>query len=138
MATRRPRNETRRVTVDLQFIGDGRVVNLPDGALFGGVSDPVLSREFGFQVHREVPDEEGVLNPVQGDAAYDGALQVNLWGTSDDYRELGRYLLALAALDTSADPNFHQHHDGLRSADGRTQLHLIVRRSQGGPSFVVV
>jgi len=57
-----------------------------------------------------------------------GAFQVNLWGTATDFRELGRYLLAIAELDTTADPDFHQHHDELRTDDGRTRIDLIVRK----------
>ena len=135
---RRPKSITRAVTVDVRFLGDGRIVELPRGGLFGGVEDPRLGRGFAFNVRREVPDDDGDLNPVVGEDTYEGALQINVHGTGDDYAELGRFFLGLAALDTTKDPGFHQHFDDLVSVDGRTRLHLIVRREQGGPSRVVV
>jgi hypothetical protein len=46
------------------------------------------------------------------------------------YRELARYLLAVAELDVRADADFHEHHE-VASGDGRTRLHLIVRRLPG-------
>ena len=81
----------------------------------GSTATPTMSRK-------------SVFGPPIGGASYEGAIQVNVWGTSADFRELGRYLLAIAELDASADPGFHQHHDELRSADGRTRVDLIVRK----------
>ena len=124
--------------MDVEFLGDGRIVELPNGGLFGGVVDPRLGSSFAFNVRREVVDEEGVWSPVLGEDTYDGALQINISGTGDDYAELGRFFLGLAALDTTKDPEFHQHFDDVMSVDGRTRLHIIVRREQGGPSHVVV
>jgi hypothetical protein len=118
----------RTIEVELEFLGHDRIIERPPGTFHGGVPDPRLSATAGFNVLREVPDEDGILNPLEGDAILDGALQINLWGDSASFRELGRYLLALAELDTTADPDFHQHHE-LTSADGRSRVHLIVRKT---------
>jgi hypothetical protein len=122
-----PQISKRAVTVDLCFFGNGRVVEHPKNVFNGGVPDPVLGPQLGFNVLPETPSEvaDSTVPDLDG---YEGALQVNLWGTSDDYRALGRYLLAIAELDTTADPGFHQHHEGLQSSDGRTRLNLIVRK----------
>lgn len=119
---------TRRVEIDLSFIGKGAVVERPRGVFRGGVPDAKLGKRFGFNVLPEQEDEDGNFGPATGAESYRGAFQINLWGTSADFRELGRYLLAIAELDTSADPGFHQHHDDLRTVDGRTQIDLIVRK----------
>lgn len=120
---------TKSVTVDLSFLGTGEVVEHPKGRFLGGVPDPDLGENAGVSVVREEADEEGYFKPIEGEGPYAGALQVNLWGDSAAFRELGRYFLALAELDSSADPDFHQHHEFL-SADGQTHLHLIVRKPQ--------
>jgi hypothetical protein len=119
---------TRDVTIDVAFIGDGRVVENPRGTFRGGVPDPKLSSKFGLNVLPEVDDSEGESGPVPGVGSYSGNLQVNLWGTAHDYRELARHLLAIAELDSSADPGFHQHYAELQSDDGHTRLHVILRK----------
>ena len=119
---------TRRVEIDLSFHGPGAIVERPRGVFRGGVPDPKVSKAFGFNVLPEQEDADGSFGPAVDGQSYEGAFQVNLWGTSADFRELGRYLLALAELDASADPDFHQHHDELRSEDGRTRVDLIVRK----------
>jgi hypothetical protein len=119
---------TKRIEIDLSFMGNGTVVERPCGVFRGGVPDPILSKKFGFNVLPETEDEDGNFGPGIGAQSHIGAFQVNLWGTSADFRELGRYLLAIAELDASADPGFHQHHDELRTDDGRTRLDLIVRK----------
>lgn len=107
------------IEVELAFIGPGRLERR--GSLIaGGVKPPELGREFGFNALTEVDGEP--REPVRG------TVQVNLWGAPEDFRELGLYFLGLAELDTSVDPGFHQHHESIRSADGHTALHLIVRR----------
>jgi hypothetical protein len=118
----------KRIEVDLEYVGDGRIVERPRGVFRGGVPDPALGPRFGFNVLQLAADDEGVLVPEVGAGSYAGAFQVNVWGTSADYRALGSYFLALAELDASADPGFHQHHDELRTDDGRTQVDLIVRK----------
>ena len=117
----------RSVNVEIAFYGSGSVRKRRDGALVGGVPDPQLGSDLRFEVWREVPDEEGHWNPVIGESTVDGGFQISIEGTSTGYRELARYLLAIAELDTTADPDFHEHHE-ISSADGRTRLHVIVRK----------
>jgi hypothetical protein len=94
----------------------------------GGVPEPKLGSKFGLDVLPEIDDGEGGSGPGPGDGSYAGKLQVNLWDTSDDYRDLARHLLAIAELDSTADPGFHQHYDELWTNDGRTHLHVILRK----------
>jgi hypothetical protein len=122
---------TRNVTIDVAFVGSGRIVENPPGTFRGGVPDATLSPKFGLNVLPEVDDSEGGYGPVPGGSSYSGSLQVNLWGTAHDYRELARHLLAIAELDSTADPGFHQHYDELRSDDGNTRLHVILRKIPG-------
>ena len=117
-------HSTKRVEIDLSFVGDGRIIEGPRGMFRGGVPDPELSDRFGFNM---LPDDGGpAASP--GLEPHAGSLQVNIWGTGADFRELGRYLLAIAELDTTVDPGFHQHHEDLRTEDGRTTVQLIVRK----------
>jgi hypothetical protein len=118
----------RSIPIELRFDGDGRIVEQPKGTFVGGVPDPTLTSQFGLNVLPEFTDGEGESGPVIGEGSYAGTLQINVWGTAADYRELGRHLLAIAELDTTVDPDFHQHYDELRSDDGQTRLHLILRK----------
>lgn len=117
------------IQVELKFDGDGRVLEKRPGYFVGGVPAPKVGDELTFTVHREVPDEDGIMNPIPGEATVEAGFQINIYGTTKSYRELGKYFLALAELDTTQDVGFHKHHDGLKSSDGRTQLHLIFRKS---------
>ena len=118
------------VKVELSFVGNGKVVEKPLGTFKGGVSDPKLGEHLSFHIHREVLDEDGNLTPIVGEPTVQGAFQINIQADSKGYRELGRYLLALAELDTSVDKGFHEHHENIFSGDGRTQLHIIVRKEE--------
>jgi hypothetical protein len=124
--TRIPMITKKTVQVELTFVGKGAVVEHPPGSFRGGVAEPDL-RALRFNVLAEASDEDGVLNPDPGVGSVEGAFQVNIWGESESYRELGRYLLALAELDTAADPGFHDHHEFV-TADKRTRVHLIIRK----------
>jgi hypothetical protein len=115
------------VQVDLSFRGDGSVVEVRPNVWSGGVVAPKIGDNLNFNVRRQVPDEEGVLNPIIGEETVEGSFQINIWGESDGYRKLGQYLLAVAEIDTGTDPSFHAHHE-IVSGDGRTHLHIIVRK----------
>jgi len=115
------------INVEICFYGPGRIVEVGPGSFRGGVPDADLGDRLAFSVYREVVDENGVWNPVIGEDTVEGGFQINLWGTSEGYRELAKYLLSIAELDTSANPDFHEHHE-ITSADGRTRLHVIVRK----------
>lgn len=119
---------TKRIEIELAYSDADRIIQSPPGVFRGGVPDPCMGHSFGFHMLPVVEDREGGIGPDPHGSTFEGRLQINVWGTSADFRELGRYLLAIAELDTSADPGFHQHHDDLRSDDGRTQLDLIVRK----------
>jgi hypothetical protein len=118
----------KRIEVELSFIGSG-VIETEGGGFHGGVVAPALT-DLRFKVHRQVVDEDGYLNPVAGEDSVEGSFQINIRGGSAGYRELGRYFLGLAELDTSADEGFHEHFDQLRSEDGRTHLHVIIRKEE--------
>lgn len=55
-----------------------------------------------------------------------GRPQVHLAGTPRALEAFGRYLIALARLET-IDPDVHEHFEDVRNDDGGT-VHLIVRR----------
>jgi hypothetical protein len=114
--------------LDVAFIGGGKIVERPRGTFRGGVPDPEVGSQAGFNVLPISEADHGGLAPDLKGHSYEGALQVNLWGTATDFRELARYLLGIAELDTTADPQFHQHHDELMSSDGRTRIDLVVRK----------
>jgi hypothetical protein len=122
----------KRIEVELRFLGDGRVVKKSPGYFVGGVPDPKIGDNLTFTMHRERPDEDGMLNPVDGERTVEESFQINVVGNSRGYRELGKLLLALAELDTTQDPDFHQHHDEVVSADGRSHLHVIFRKQDKG------
>jgi hypothetical protein len=123
-------SSAKRIEVDLAFIGhSAAIVERPKGTFRGGVPDPALTPAFGFNlVATDWDDEAEALNPAPGAPSVEGSFQLNIWGTTTDFRELGRYLLAIAELDTTVDPGFHQHHDALTSDDGRARIDLIVRK----------
>ena len=92
-----------------------------------GVAAPDLAN-IKFLFHREVLDEDGIFNPIDNERTYEGAFQINIHADSEGYRELGRYFLGLAEYDVGGDPAFHEHHEPILSADGRTRLHIICRK----------
>ena len=119
---------SRKMEVELQFDGDGVVRLVGAGAFSGGVIEPAIGGRLSFTLHRQVADEDGLVGPVPGEVGIGGSLQLNLFGTSEGYQELGRFFLALAVLDSSVDPGHHMHFDEVRSADGQTSLDIIVRK----------
>ena len=121
----------RTVPLEVRFIGPGALI-AEGNAVYGGVVDPEIGSDIRFVVWRQTPDEDGQLNPVLGEPSVGASFQVSLEGTAAGYRELARYLLAVAELDVRADPGFHEHHEVV-SEDGRTHMHLIVRRLPGPP-----
>jgi hypothetical protein len=125
-------NETaithRTVPLEIQFYGSG-ALDGPAGSYDGGIVDPDIGDQLGFEVWREVPDDEGQLNPVVGEGSVKAAFQVSLTGTAAGFRELARYLLAVSELDLRGHQDFHEHHE-VTSVDGRTRFHIIVRRNE--------
>ena len=116
------------VRIELRFIGNGKVVRRRTGQFSGGVKSPNVSKHLSYSIHREVLDEDGNMSPIIGEPPVEGAFQINIEGDSKGYQELGRYFLTLAELDTSVDQGFHDHHENVLSQDGRSRLHIIVRK----------
>jgi hypothetical protein len=119
----------KKVPVEIEFFGDGTVQKIGKFGFSGGVPVPRFGRSLRFIVHEAHPDEDGVWGPVPGAPTVDGAFQVNVFGTSRGYRALAQYFLALAEIDSSRDPGFHQHVE-LSSSDGRTRFEIILRKSR--------
>jgi hypothetical protein len=118
------------IEVELKFYGNGRVIQEKLGHFVGSVPAPKINNNVTFTVHRQVSDEDGILNPVAGEETVEGSFQINVYSNSKGYRELGKYLLALAELETTEDEGFHDHHDELTSSDGRTHLHMILWKKE--------
>lgn len=81
----------------------------------------------------DLGDDIGVLLcGSDGDGAHrgltDGDYLVLLCGNSRGLRKLGKYLIALAGLDTSDDSSFHHHFPHLRSLSD-TKLQLMIRKN---------
>ncbi len=128
MTKKRKINITKRkVTLDLHFRGKGRVEKPAHTRFAGGVVAPRIGNHLAFRVDRQAPDEDGILNPVIGEDTVEGSFQFNIWGDRRGFLELGRYLIGIAEIDASRDPDFHEHHE-ITSSDGRTHLHIIVRK----------
>ena len=119
---------SRKLELELRFDGDGVVQRVGATGFSGGVMEPAIDGRLSFTLHRQAPDEDGVLGPVPGELGVAGSFQLNLCGTSEGYMELGRFFLTLAVLDSSVDPGHHMHFDEVRSGDGQTSLDIIVRK----------
>jgi hypothetical protein len=108
------------IRVELAFDGTGKVVERPKGTFRGSAVLPRAANKAQFNLLREDDLESS-------DASLEGRFQINIWGSSEAYRALGTYLLALAELDSTADPGYHEHVQ-VGSFDGRTQLEVILRK----------
>ena len=117
----------KRVTVEVEFVGDGTVTQIGELAFSGGVPPPRLGRFVGFAVFKERLGRDGLWNPRHGEPTVAGGFQISVTATSRGFRELGRYLLALAEIDSSRDEDYHEHVEA-QSADGRTRFHFILRK----------
>jgi hypothetical protein len=91
------------------------------------ISLPELE-DIRFTVNREVVDEDGIFNPIDGEGTYEGAFQVNIHAHRKGYQELARFFLALSQYDVGGDSCFHVHLEGAMSCDNRTRIHLIFRK----------
>jgi hypothetical protein len=129
--TRKQKITKKKVEIEISFVGNGRIVEKAESVFSGGVVEPNIGENLQFNVREEFPDDDGILNPVFDNGTYKGSFQINIWGNSEGYRELAKYLLALAELDTGTDPSFHVHYQ-IVSADGRTQFHIIIRKPTTG------
>jgi hypothetical protein len=112
---------TRRATeIVLEYTG-GR--DEPERGVFRNFPvDP----EFTSELIVAVRSDEDPADRHWRQAVTGGRLQVHLAGSSRALEELGRYLIALARLQT-ADPEPHASLDDVRDADGGV-LRLLTRR----------
>ena len=120
----------KKIEVEIAFEGVGKVIKTKDGMFMGGVPAPKIAKHLSYVMYREVVDEDGNLAPPLHENSIKGAFQINITANSKGFRELGKYFLSLAELDTSVDKGFHEHLEGLKSSEGRTQLHIILRKNR--------
>jgi hypothetical protein len=118
---------TRKVQIELRFHGNGSVI-FEHGGFHGGIPAPETLGELSFSLHRQMPDEDGVMIPIAPAPGVQESFQLNIAGSTAGYAELGRYFLALSSLDTARDPDFHEHFDDVISSDGQTVVDVIVRK----------
>jgi hypothetical protein len=113
-----------RVTVELQL--DYRVgEDEPQRGIYrNSVVPPKFSRELMVAVRRK-----DVLQSEPYNSATDGPPQVHIAGSPRALEELGRYLVALARLDTQ-DPEPYGWMDNVPNADGGT-ARVVLRRLSG-------
>jgi hypothetical protein len=130
---RKPKITKKKVELEIGFFGNGTIVESPPNSFSGGIPDPDIRDNLFFGVSEELPEDEN--GPLIIDTTYDGTLNIQIWGSSEGYRELARYLLALAELDTGTDNSFHIHHEAA-SMDGRTQLRITVRKPMEDGEFL--
>ncbi|MCE9591776.1 MAG: hypothetical protein K8S99_14775 [Planctomycetes bacterium] len=126
---KQPKHSKKRVSVEVEFVGDGSVARIGRGGFGGGVPVPRPGRSLRFTVDREHRGRNGVWNPKDHTPTVRGGFQVNVYGTSRGYRALAQYLLALAEIDSSQDKGYHEHVEAL-SSDGRTRFHFILRKKR--------
>lgn len=119
----------RTIEVEVTLPPGGRIIEETPGHFSGGIAFPNLrSSDLSFEVFSE-GEEHGHHHPADDARSVEGAFQLTINGTSAGYRELAGFLLAIAELDTSADPSFHEHVEGIISTDGRTRFDFIIRKT---------
>jgi hypothetical protein len=48
----------------------------------GGLPGPKLGKNISFTVHRQIADEDGLMNPIAGEPAVEGSFQINSLATA--------------------------------------------------------
>ena len=87
-----------------------------------------------FLVAREYLGHNGLWNPRDGSPPLKGAFQINVFGTKSHYLRLAELFREFAERDTSSDGDYHEHFEGLMSADRSVRLHVILRKDDVGDS----
>lgn len=87
-----------------------------------------------FLIDREYLDEDGIWNPRDADAL-DGGFQINVMGTREHYLQLADFIRSFAEQDTSNDGDYHEHFEGIMSANGKVRFHIILRKDDVGDSI---
>jgi hypothetical protein len=118
----------KKISVELNFHGSDKIENPSPGSFVGGVVEPEIEKDIAFRILQEVQDENGCYGPNHNDQGLKGNFQINIYGNSKGFTELGKYFLALAELDASLDPDYHEHLDEITSLDGNTKVNLIIRK----------
>ena len=88
-----------------------------------------------FLVDREYLGKNGHWNPRVGGPAVKGGFQINVMGTKKHYLQLAEFLRSFAEKDTSGDGNYHEHFEGLLSANSNVRLQVIFRKDDVGDSI---
>jgi hypothetical protein len=88
-----------------------------------------------FMMTREVLDEDGIWNPVDGEPFIsEGGFQINVFGTREHYLRLADAIRKFAERDTLTDGDYHEHFEDLFAAEGKVRLHIILRKDDVGDS----
>lgn len=88
-----------------------------------------------FLIGPEYVDKDGVWNPRDEDPPLNDGYQINIIGTREHYLKLADFIRSFAERDTSNDGDYHDHFQGIMSADGKVQLHIILRKDDVGDSI---
>jgi len=88
-----------------------------------------------FLVVREYLGRDGVWNPRVGGPPLKGGLQINVFGAREHYLRLAEFFRDFALRDTSSNSDYHEHFDGLMSADGSVRLEVILRKDDLGDAI---
>jgi hypothetical protein len=119
----------KKITIDLKFNGTGKIGNPQPGCFIGGVPNPKIFDDLHFSMYRQEMDENGIWSPVLDEDSVEGCFQINISATSKGYRELGKYFLSLAEIDSRKDKNYHEHVDDISSLDNRTKIDFVFRKT---------
>lgn len=110
-----------RIQLDLEY---HHGVDVPGKVYVNAPVEPQHTDELTLAVRSD--NEEDLEQDPRAPAIL-GRPQIHLAGSPRALEEFGRYLIALARLE-SADPDPHEHFEDVQNADGGT-VHLIVHRS---------
>ena len=87
-----------------------------------------------FLMSKEYLGKDGIWNPRDKDKAIEGGFQVNVFGTREHYLQLADSIRQFAEQDTSTDGDYHEHFEGLFTANGKVRLNVILRKDDVGDS----
>jgi len=85
-----------------------------------------------FLIAREHLEKNGLWNPRDKGPPLKGGFQINVMGTRDHYLQLADFLRQFAKRNTSRDGDYHEHFEGMMSANGKVRLHIILRKDDVG------
>jgi hypothetical protein len=96
----------------------------------GGAVVPDLGRNIQIMLSKEQTTGIRGFRPVQS-----GSFNIDIYGNTRGFRALGEYFLALADLDASEYPGYHDHFSKVTNAFGDAKINLTVRKnSQANPT----